>query len=64
MLIETVFSLLSQVCKLKHLRQRVWDYFETRLTITVAVFNLPQQWNGLNFDEDGMSPLSLAEFSL
>lgn len=64
MLIETVFSLLSQVCKLKHLRQRVWAYFEMRLAFTVALFNLLQQWNGLNFDENGVSHLSLAEFSL
>lgn len=64
MLIETVFSLLSQVCKLKHLRQRVWAYFEMRLAFTVALFNLLQQWNGLNFDKNGVSHLSLAEFSL
>ena len=64
MLIETIFSLLSQVCKLKHLRQRVWVYFEMRLAFTVALFNLLQQWNGLNFDENGVSHLSLAEFSL
>lgn len=64
MIIETVFSLLSQVCKLKHLRQRVWAYFEMRLAFTVAVFNLLQQWNGLNFDENGVSHLKLAEFSL
>lgn len=64
MLIETVFSLFSQVCKLKHLRQRVWEYFEMRLAYTMAVFNLLQQWNGLNFDKDGVCHLSLAEFSL
>lgn len=64
MLIETVFSLLSQVCRLKHLRQRVWVYFEMRLAFTVAAFNLLQQWNGLNFDKHGVSHLSLAEFSL
>lgn len=64
MLIETVFSLLSQVCKLKHLRQRVWAYLEMRLAFTVALFNLLQQWRGLNIDEHGVSHLSLAEFSL
>jgi hypothetical protein len=64
MLIETIFSLLSQVCKLKHLRQRVWAYFEMRLGLTVALFNLLQQWKGLSFDENGVSHLSLAEFSL
>ena len=31
---------------------------------TVALFNLLQQWNGLNVDEHGVSHLSLAEFSL
>ena len=64
MLIETLFSLLSQVCRLKHLRQRVWEYFEMRLAYTVALFNLLQQWNGLNFDKNGVSHFSLAEFSL
>lgn len=64
MLIETIFSLLSQVCRLKHLRQRVWAYFETRLAYTVALFNLLQQWNGLNFDKDGVFHLSLADFTL
>lgn len=64
MLIETVFSLLSQVCKLKYLRQRVWEYFQMRLGFTVALFNLLQQWNGLNFDKNGVLHLSLAEFSL
>ncbi len=64
MLIETIFSLLSQVCRLKHLRQRVWAYFEMRLAFTVALFNLLQQWRGLNFDDNGVSHLSLAEFSL
>jgi hypothetical protein len=39
-------------------------YFEMRLALTVALFNLLQQWNGLNFDENGVSHLSLAEFSL
>ncbi len=64
MLIETIFSLLSQVCRLKHLRQRVWAYFEMRLAYTVAMFNVLQQWNGLNFDKNGVLHLSLAELSL
>ena len=64
MLIETVFSLFSQVCRLKHLRQRVWEYFEMRLAYTMAIFNLLQTWNGLNIDKNGVSHLSLAEFSL
>ncbi len=50
MLIETVFSLLTQVCNLKRLRQRVFGYFQMRLGYTVALFNILQQWNGLEFD--------------
>ena len=49
MLIETVFSLLSQVCKLKHLRQRVWAYFEMRLAFTVAVFQLAPTMERIEF---------------
>lgn len=64
MMIETVFSLLSQVCKLKHLRQRGWEYFQMRLAFTMAIFNILQRWNGLNFDKNGVSHLSMAEFSL
>ena len=64
MLIETIFSLLSQTCRLKHLRQRVSAYFEMRRAYTVAMFNLLHQWNDLNFDKDGVLHLSLAEFSL
>lgn len=64
MLVETVFSLLAQVCNLKRLRQRVFEYFEMRLAFTVAVFNILQQWNGLEFDEQGVFHLSLAKFSL
>jgi hypothetical protein len=64
MLIETVFSLLTQVCNLKRLRQRVFEYFEMRLAFTVALFNILQQWNGLEFDEQGVFHLSMAKFSL
>ena len=64
MLIETVFSLLTQVCNLKRLRQRVFEYFETRLAYAVAIFNILQQWNGLEFDEQGAFHLSMAKFSL
>lgn len=62
LLIETVFSLLTKIYRLIHLRQKVRAYFEMRLTCTVALFDLPQRWNGLNFDENRVSHLSLAEF--
>jgi hypothetical protein len=64
MIIETVFSLLTQVCNLKRLRQRVFEYIEMRLAFTVAIFNILQQWNGLQFDNQGVVHLSMARFSL
>lgn len=64
MLIETFLSMLTVVCHFKHLSHRVWDYFETRLAFTMAMFNLLVQWHGLQPDDDGFVRLSLAEFSL
>ncbi len=38
MLIETVFSLLAQVCNLKRIRQRVFEYFQMRLCLYRCTF--------------------------
>lgn len=43
MLIETIFFLLSQVWKLKHVRQKVSAYFEMQLGYILALFKLLQQ---------------------
>lgn len=64
MLIETVWSMLTVVCHFKHLSHRVWEYFETRLAFTMAMFNLLVQWHGFTPDDTGFVRLSLAEFSL
>jgi hypothetical protein len=64
MLIETVLSMLTVVCRLKHLSHRVWDYFEMRLDYTLAMFNLLVQWHGLKPDDTGFVRLSIADFSL
>ena len=53
--------LLSLVCG--HRLKRVWRYFEARLAFTMAVFNICVGWNGLQADENGFMPLSLAQFS-
>jgi len=43
---------------------RVWSYFTMRLGFTMALFNILAQWHGLEPDENGFVPLSIAEFSL
>lgn len=64
MLVETVFSMLTYICDFKRLRHKVWQFFETRVGFTMALFNILVQWHGLEPDENGFIPLSIAEFSL
>ena len=64
MMAETVLSMLTTVCHLKKMLHRVWAYFQARLAYTMAAYNLLVQWNGLQPDENGFIPLSIAEFSL
>lgn len=64
MLVETVLSMLTYVCDFKHSRHKAWDYFETKLGFTMALFNILVQWHGFQPDENGFVPLSIAEFSL
>ena len=63
-LVETVFSLLTRVCHLKHAGHRRWASFQMHLAFAVAVFNLLAGWDGLREDRQGRTHLSLAEFSL
>ncbi len=64
MLIESVFSMLTLVSHFKKVMHRVWEYFQARLAFTMAMFNVLVQWNGLQVNEDGFIPLSIARFSL
>ncbi len=64
MLIETVLSMFTLVCHFKKVMHRVWDYFESRVGYTMALFNILVQWYGLAPDKDGYVRLSIAEFSL
>ena len=64
MLVETVLSMLTYVCHFKKVMHRVWSYFTMRLGFTMALFNILAQWHGLEPDENGFVPLSIAEFSL
>jgi hypothetical protein len=64
MLVETVLSMLTLVCRFKKVMHRVWEYFHARLAFTMAAFNLLVQWHGLWPNASGFVPLSIAEFSL
>ena len=64
MLVETVFSMLTTISHLKKVSHRVDAYLRARLAFTVAAFNILVQWHGLQPDETGFVPLSIAEFSL
>lgn len=64
MIIETMLSMLTTVCHLKHVAHRIWEYFKARLAFTMAAYNLLVQWHGLEPDENGFIHLSIAEFSL
>ena len=64
MLIETVLSMLTTICHFKKVFHRTWDQFQMRLAYTMALFNILTQWHGLQPDDTGFVPLSIAQFSL
>jgi len=64
MVVETVLSMLTYVCDFKRSRHKVWDYFETKVGFTMALFNILVQWHGFQPDDTGFVQLSIAEFSL
>jgi len=63
MVVETVLSMLTNVCHFKKVGHRVWAYFKARLAFTMAAFNVLAQWHGLQPDRHGFVALSIAEFS-
>jgi hypothetical protein len=64
MMVETVLSMLTLVNHFKRVMHREWAYFQMRLALTMAAFNILVQWHGLEPDEHGIVHLSIAEFSL
>ena len=64
MKVETVLSMLTVVCHIKHMRHRVWAYFKTHLAYLMAAFNVMAQWDGLEPDAQGRVRLSIAQFTL
>lgn len=64
MVVETILSLLTSVCRLKKVSQRMWSGLHARLAYTMALFNILAMWDGIPVDEDGIIHLSIAQFVL
>ncbi|MCO6452373.1 MAG: hypothetical protein J5I90_16460, partial [Caldilineales bacterium] len=64
MIIETVLSMLTVVSDFKKVGHRAWNYLVSRVSYTMALFNILVQWDELSLDENGFVPLSIAQFSL
>lgn len=56
--------MVTNVCHFKRARHRVWGFFQARLALAMAAYNLLINWDGLRPDEDGFIRLSIARFSL
>lgn len=64
MRVETVFSMVTNLCQAQRTRHRVWRFFQARRAFPVALYNLLIRWDGLAPDDRGFLPLSIARFSL
>ena len=64
MIVETVLSMLTLVCRFKKIMHRTWQCFKSRLAYTMAMFNILVQWDGIQVDNDGCVHFSIAPFSL
>jgi hypothetical protein len=64
MVVETVLSLLTRVCRLKKVGHRKWSGLKARLAYTMALFNLLMMWDGLPADENNILHISMAQFVL
>ncbi len=56
--------MLTRTCNFKHMAHRVWDYFESRLCYTLALFNLLIDLHGLQPNEHGFVELSIVDFDI
>ena len=64
MIVETTFSMMTQVWGSKEMRHRVWEGFEAHLAYMVAAFNILAQWNWLEPDAEGRIRRSISHFTL
>jgi len=64
MVVETVLSLITTVCRAKKLSHRSWPNVLARLSFMMALFNVLVLWNGFPREPDGTIRLAIAQFSL
>lgn len=64
MLVETVFSMLSNLSDIKRMYHRKLENFKAHLGSLVAAYNLLINWAGLKPDDEGFIPLSITNFNL
>jgi hypothetical protein len=64
MVVETMLSMLTVVCRFKKVTHRAWRYFVARLAYTMAAFNVLVQWHGLPLKPDGRYHPSIAPYGL
>lgn len=64
MIVETIFSMINNLCNSKRMYHRKWEYLNSRIAYTLASFNILALWNGLSPDEQGLYRLSISQFSL
>ena len=64
MIIETAFSLLTVVCRMKKIFQRLPDYIDARLAFTAAMFNVLLTLYHQLYSDVPTHKMSIAEFSL
>ena len=64
MVVETILSMLTTVCRLKQASQRTWAGLRARLAYTMSLFNVLVLWDRISVDEYCKIHLSIAQFSL
>ncbi len=64
MVVETVLAMLTRVGHLKTVSHRTWPHLLARLSLTLALFNVVVQWDGVPGDDAGTIQLSIAPFTL
>ena len=64
MIVETTFSMMTNVWNSKRMRHITWRGFEAHLSYLMIAFNILVNWNGLEPDAKGHIHRSIAHFTL
>ena len=59
-----VLSMLTTLCQYKKVIHSAWDYYQTQLEFSMAVFNVQVSWEDFHPDPDSFVHLSITSFSL